>query len=48
MIVVSLAGPKVNPKAFDLDWEMFRPDTRTTVLIVVTLLMLSAIYVRFW
>lgn len=48
MIVVSLAGPKINPKAFILDKEMFRPDARTTVLIVVTLLMLSAIYVRFW
>jgi SSS family solute:Na+ symporter len=48
MIVVSLAGPKVNPKAFLLDKEMFRPDARTTVMIVVTLLLLSAIYVRFW
>ncbi|HOY06070.1 MAG TPA: sodium/solute symporter [Saprospiraceae bacterium] len=48
MIVVSLAGPKINPKAFDLDKGMFRPDARTTLLIVITLLLLSAIYVRFW
>jgi len=27
---------------------MFRPDARTTLLIVITLLLLSAIYVRFW
>lgn len=48
MIVVSLAGPKINPKAFELDKGMFRPDPRTTFLIVLTLLLLSAIYVRFW
>ena len=48
MILVSLAGPKINAKAFALDKEMFRPDARTTALIVVTLLLLSAIYVRFW
>ncbi len=48
MVVVSLAGPKINPKAFHLDTDMFRPDARTTGLIVITLLLLSAIYVRFW
>jgi solute:Na+ symporter, SSS family len=48
MIVVSLFGPKINEKAIELDWEMFKPDPRTTALIVVTLLLLSAIYVRFW
>ncbi len=48
MILVSLFGQKVNEKAIELDWEMFKPDPRTTALIVVTLLMLSAIYVRFW
>lgn len=48
MILVSLAGPKINEKAFEIDREMFRPDARTTVLIVVTLLLLSVIYVRFW
>ncbi|MFN4254779.1 MAG: sodium:solute symporter family transporter [Saprospiraceae bacterium] len=48
MILVSLVGPKINEKAFDIDREMFRPDPRTTVLIVLTLLLLSVIYVRFW
>jgi SSS family solute:Na+ symporter len=48
MVLTSLAGPKINEKAFELDIEMFRPDPRTTILIVVTLLVLSAIYVRFW
>ncbi len=48
MVVISLAGPKVNPKAFAIDSKMFKVDSRTLVLIVVTLLLLTALYVRFW
>ncbi|MCJ8152683.1 sodium/solute symporter [Chryseobacterium sp. SSA4.19] len=48
MILISLAGPKVNPKAFAIDIKMFKVDYRTMVLIVVTLLLLTALYVRFW
>lgn len=48
MILISLAGPKVNPKAFAIDTKMFKVDSRTMVLIVVTLLLLTALYVRFW
>ena len=48
MVMISLAGPKVNPKAFAIDATMFKVDNRTLVMIVVTLLMLTAIYVRFW
>ena len=48
MVLISLAGPKVNPKAFAIDASMFRIDNRTLVLIVVTLLLLTALYVRFW
>ncbi|WP_294291007.1 sodium/solute symporter [uncultured Chryseobacterium sp.] len=48
MILISLAGPKVNPKAFAIDSKMFKVDPRTMILIVVTLLLLTAIYVRFW
>jgi solute:Na+ symporter, SSS family len=48
MILISLAGPKVNPKAFAIDSKMFKVDPRTMVLIVVTLLLLTALYVRFW
>lgn len=48
MVGISLAGPKVNPKAFAIDASMFKVDNRTLVLIVVTLLLLTAIYVRFW
>ncbi len=48
MIVISLAGPKVNPKAFVLDSEMFKVKPATLTLIVITLLILSALYVKFW
>ena len=49
MVIVSfLAGEKVNKNAFEIDESMFRPDMRTTLMIAVTLLLLSAIYVRFW
>lgn len=48
MIVLSLAGPKVNPKAFELDKAMFKVEKSTMVLIVITLLLLTTIYVKFW
>jgi SSS family solute:Na+ symporter len=48
MILISLTGPKINPKAFDIDVEMFRVSRTTIVLIVVTLILLSALYVKFW
>lgn len=48
MIAISLAGPKNNPKAFAIDKSMFKVDPRTLILIVVTLLLITAIYVRFW
>jgi SSS family solute:Na+ symporter len=48
MIAVSFAGPKVNPKAFELDSEMFKVKPQTTVLIVITLLIIFALYAKFW
>ncbi len=48
MILISLAGPKVNPKAFELDKEMFKLKPTTTILIVITLLLIAALYVKFW
>jgi len=48
MIAVSYAGPKVNPKAFELDSEMFKVKPQHTVLIVITLLIIFALYVKFW
>lgn len=48
MIAISLGGPKINPKAFLLDTEMFKLKPSTTALIVVTLLLIGALYVKFW
>ncbi|MEO7802212.1 MAG: sodium/sugar symporter [Ginsengibacter sp.] len=48
MISMSLAGPKINPKAFDLDKGMFKLKPANTVMIVVTLLIIFALYVKFW
>ena len=48
MISMSLAGPKVNPKAFALDKEMFRLKPSIVAMIVVTILILAALYIKFW
>jgi len=48
MVAISLAGPKVNPKAFALDKEMFKLKPQTIAMIVVILLVLMALYVKFW
>ena len=48
MIAISLGGPKINPKAFLLDREMFKLKPQTIVLIVLTLLIIGALYVKFW
>lgn len=48
MIVISLGGPKINSKALPLDLEMFRLRPANWVLIAFILLVLSALYVRFW
>ncbi|TKC10145.1 sodium/solute symporter [Pedobacter polaris] len=48
MVVMSLAGPKVNPKAFEIDKSMFKVPASTMALIVITLLVITLIYVRFW
>ncbi len=48
MIAISLGGPKVNPKAFELDKTMFRLRPQTLILIILTLLIISALYVKFW
>ena len=48
MIAISLGGPKINPKAFELDKTMFRLKPQTLILIILTLLVISALYVKFW
>jgi solute:Na+ symporter, SSS family len=48
MVAISMGGPKINPKAFELDKSMFKLQPSTTALILLTLLIISALYVKFW
>jgi SSS family solute:Na+ symporter len=48
MVAISLAGPKVNAKALAIDSSMFKIEKSTLALIVVTLLLLTMLYVKFW
>ena len=48
MVAVSLAGPKVNPKAFELDRSMFKLKPKAIALSVLIILILTALYVTFW
>lgn len=48
MVAISLGGPKVNPKAFVLDKEMFKLSPSVIIMIIATLLILAALYVKFW
>lgn len=48
MVVISLAGPKVNPKAFALDKEMFKIKPSLLAMIVLVLMLIAALYVKFW
>jgi len=48
MVLISLAGPRINPHAFELDRSMFKVQPSTLVLIVVTLVILMGLYVKFW
>jgi solute:Na+ symporter, SSS family len=48
MIGISLAGPKDNPKAFILDKSMFKLKPSIIAMIVATILILMALYAKFW
>ena len=48
MIAISLKGPKVNEKAFELDTAMFKVSPTHIIMIVITILILIAIYAKFW
>jgi SSS family solute:Na+ symporter len=48
MVLISLLGPRVNPRAFQYEKGMFKTTPTTTVLIVAILMILGALYVRFW
>jgi SSS family solute:Na+ symporter len=48
MVAISLAGPKINAKAFSLYPEMFLIRPSSIALIASILIILSALYIRFW
>jgi SSS family solute:Na+ symporter len=48
MIGISMAGPKINAKAFVLDKQMFKVSPTHIIMIVITLAILAALYVKFW
>jgi SSS family solute:Na+ symporter len=48
MIAISLAGPKINHKALELDKGLFKLSSTHIVMIVIILLLISAIYIKFW
>lgn len=48
MVILSLLGPRINPKAYEIDSSMFKVSPSTAALIGGILAILSALYVRFW
>ncbi|MBO0359951.1 sodium/solute symporter [Hymenobacter sp. BT186] len=48
MVLISLAGPVINPRAINLEPGMFKVSGQTLALIVITLLLITALYVKFW
>ncbi len=48
MVSISLLGPKINPKGLDLDRKMFKLEPSVTVMVVITILLVGALYVKFW
>lgn len=48
MVAMSFAGPKINPKSFTFEKGMFSISNSMKFSIVVILLILIALYVKFW
>jgi SSS family solute:Na+ symporter len=48
MVLISLTGPKINPKAFALDKAMFKLKPSTIVLITMIVMIVIALYAKFW
>jgi solute:Na+ symporter, SSS family len=48
MAIISLWGPAINTKAFIFEEGMFAVQMRTKVMIIVTVLMFAALYIKFW
>jgi len=48
MVIVSITGPVINQKAFIFEPGMFKLKPQTTALAVIIILLLTALYVKFW
>jgi solute:Na+ symporter, SSS family len=48
MVMISLAGPKANPKAFEINSSLFRVKPATIALITTILMLIIALYAKFW
>jgi len=48
MVAISLVGPAINAKAIELQPGLFRVSRQTMTLIAITLLLITALYTKFW
>lgn len=48
MVIISHAGPKVNPKAFEINSSMFKLKPATIALITIIMMLIIALYAKFW
>jgi SSS family solute:Na+ symporter len=48
MVGISLAGPAISARAIELQPGLFRVSRQTLTLIVITLLLITALYTKFW
>ena len=48
MIAISLAGPKHNPKGLEIDKSMFKVAPQHIIMIVITIMIIFALYAKFW
>lgn len=48
MVLMSLTGPRINPKSFVMDKSLLKLKPQTIVLMVIIILLFTAIYAKFW
>ncbi|MVM38450.1 sodium/solute symporter [Spirosoma sp. HMF3257] len=48
MILISLAGPKINPKGLAIDSSMFKLAPVNLAMAVIIVMLVSMLYIRFW
>ncbi|QMW00630.1 sodium:solute symporter family transporter [Spirosoma foliorum] len=48
MILISLAGPKINPKGLVIDSSMFKLAPVNLAMVVIIVMLVSMLYIRFW